>query len=54
MAVPSISPAVQLGRARALAELALGQGQGKTAEVLGSGPEAAPKVVEVMQQLGVA
>ena len=29
-------------------------GQGKQAEILGSGPEAAPKVVELMQQLGVA
>jgi electron transfer flavoprotein beta subunit len=30
------------------------EGQGKQAEILGSGPEAAPKVVEVMQSLGVA
>jgi electron transfer flavoprotein beta subunit len=30
------------------------EGQGKQAEILGSGPEAAPKVVEVMQALGVA
>jgi electron transfer flavoprotein beta subunit len=30
------------------------QGQGKQAEVLGNGPEAAPAVVEVMQKLGVA
>jgi electron transfer flavoprotein beta subunit len=29
-------------------------GQGKQAEILGRGPEAAPKVVELMQQLGVA
>jgi electron transfer flavoprotein beta subunit len=29
-------------------------GQGKQAEVLGQGPEAAPKVVEVMRELGVA
>jgi electron transfer flavoprotein beta subunit len=29
-------------------------GQGKQAEVLGTGAEAAPKVVELMQQLGVA
>jgi electron transfer flavoprotein beta subunit len=28
-------------------------GQGKQAEVLGQGPEAAPKVVEVMRELGV-
>jgi electron transfer flavoprotein beta subunit len=29
-------------------------GQGKHAEILGSGPDAAPRVVEVMHQLGVA
>ncbi len=29
-------------------------GQGKQAEILGNGPEAAPAVVEVMKQLGVA
>ena len=29
-------------------------GQGKQAEVLGQGPEAAPKVVEIMRELGVA
>jgi electron transfer flavoprotein beta subunit len=29
-------------------------GQGKQAEILGTGPDAAPRVVEVMQQLGVA
>ncbi len=29
-------------------------GQGKQAEILGHGPEAAPRVVELMQQLGVA
>jgi electron transfer flavoprotein beta subunit len=29
-------------------------GQGKQAEVLGQGPEAAPKVVEMMRELGVA
>jgi len=29
------------------------EGQGKQAEILGTGPEAAPKVVEVMTQLGV-
>ncbi len=34
--------------------LVVPEGQGKQAEVLGSGPEAAPKVVELMQQLGVA
>jgi electron transfer flavoprotein beta subunit len=30
------------------------EGQGKQAEILGTGPEAAPAVVEVMKQLGVA
>jgi electron transfer flavoprotein beta subunit len=29
-------------------------GQGKQAEVLGSGPEAAPRVVEIMREIGVA
>jgi electron transfer flavoprotein beta subunit len=35
-------------------QLVLPEGQGKTAEILGEGPAAAPRVVEVMQQLGVA
>ena len=34
--------------------LVLPAGQGKTAEILGEGPAAAPQVVEVMQSLGVA
>jgi electron transfer flavoprotein beta subunit len=34
--------------------LVLPPGQGKQAEVLGRGPEAAPAVVEVMRELGVA
>jgi electron transfer flavoprotein beta subunit len=34
--------------------LVVPEGQGKQAEVLGHGPEAAPAVVEVMQRLGVA
>ena len=34
--------------------LVLPPGQGKQAEVLGEGPAAAPKVVELMQRLGVA
>jgi electron transfer flavoprotein beta subunit len=34
--------------------LVVPEGQGKTAEILGTGADAAPKVVEVMQQLGVA
>jgi hypothetical protein len=29
-------------------------GQGKQAEILGRGPEAAPAVVDVMRDLGVA
>jgi hypothetical protein len=29
-------------------------GQGKQAEVLGQGPEAAPGVVEIMREIGVA
>jgi electron transfer flavoprotein beta subunit len=34
--------------------LVVPEGQGKQAEILGTGPEAAPRVVEVMQQIGVA
>jgi electron transfer flavoprotein beta subunit len=34
--------------------LVVPEGQGKQAEVLGKGPDAAAKVVELMQQLGVA
>jgi electron transfer flavoprotein beta subunit len=34
--------------------LVVPEGQGKQAEVLGNGADAAPRVVEVMQQLGVA
>jgi electron transfer flavoprotein beta subunit len=34
--------------------LVVPEGQGKQAEILGHGAEAAPKVVELMQQLGVA
>jgi len=34
--------------------LAVPEGQDKQAEILGTGPEAAPRVVEVMQQIGVA
>ncbi len=35
-------------------QLVVPEGQGTQAEVLGTGAEAAPRVVEVMQQLGVA
>jgi electron transfer flavoprotein beta subunit len=34
--------------------LVVPEGQGKQAEVLGEGPSAAPRVVEIMQSLGVA
>jgi electron transfer flavoprotein beta subunit len=37
-----------------LVRLAVPPGQGKQAEVLGRGPEAAPAVVEMMRELGVA
>ena len=43
-------PASKLEKLR----LIVPEGQGKQAEVLGHGADAAPKVVEVMQQLGVA
>jgi electron transfer flavoprotein beta subunit len=43
-------PASKLEKVR----LIVPEGQGKQAEVLGHGADAAPKVVEVMQQLGVA
>ena len=43
-------PAARLERLR----LAVPAGQGKQAEVLGSGADAAPAVVEVMRELGVA
>jgi len=34
--------------------LVVPEGQGKQAEILGHGADAAPKIVEVMLQLGVA
>ncbi len=43
-------PASKLEKLR----LIVPEGQGKQAEILGHGADAAPKVVEVMQQLGVA
>jgi electron transfer flavoprotein beta subunit len=43
-------PAQRLEKLR----LVVPPGQGKQAEILGSGPEAAARVVELMQQLGVA
>jgi electron transfer flavoprotein beta subunit len=47
---PVDRPASRLEKLR----LVVPQGQGKQAEVLGRGPDAAPAVVEVMQKLGVA
>ena len=44
------TPAPQLEMLR----LVVPEGQGKEAEVLGEGPAAAPRVVEVLQELGVA
>ena len=43
-------PASKLEKVR----LVVPEGQGKQAELLGTGADAAPRVVEVMQQLGVA
>jgi len=47
---PVERPASQLEKLR----LVVPAGQGKQAEILGHGPDAAPAVVEVMQRLGVA
>ncbi|MDP9284055.1 MAG: electron transfer flavoprotein subunit beta/FixA family protein [Actinomycetota bacterium] len=47
---PLSPPAARLEKIR----LVVPEGQGKQAEVLGHGPEAAAAVVEVMQRLGVA
>jgi electron transfer flavoprotein beta subunit len=46
---PVQRPASRLEKLR----LVVPEGAGKQAEVLGEGPEAAPRVVEVMQELGV-
>jgi electron transfer flavoprotein beta subunit len=48
--VEPVRPDSQLEKLR----LVVPEGQGKQAEVLGNGAEAAPRVVEVMLQLGVA
>jgi electron transfer flavoprotein beta subunit len=45
-----VRPASQLEKVR----LVVPEGQGKQAEILGTGADAAPRVVQVMQQLGVA
>jgi electron transfer flavoprotein beta subunit len=47
---PIERPASKLEKLR----LVVPEGQGKQAEILGHGPDAAPAVVEVMQKLGVA
>jgi electron transfer flavoprotein beta subunit len=47
---PATRPEPKLEKLR----LVVPEGQGKQAEVLGHGPEAAPAVVEVLQRLGVA
>jgi electron transfer flavoprotein beta subunit len=47
---PVQRPAARLQRLRLLVP----PGQGKRAEILGQGPEAAPAVVDVMRELGVA
>jgi electron transfer flavoprotein beta subunit len=49
-AKPVERPASRLEKLR----LVVPEGQGKQAEILGTGADAAPKVVEVMQRLGVA
>jgi electron transfer flavoprotein beta subunit len=49
-AKPVSRPAPKLEKLK----LVVPEGQGKQAEVLGHGPDAAPAVVEVMQKLGVA
>jgi electron transfer flavoprotein beta subunit len=49
-AKPVERPASKLEKLR----LVVPEGQGKQAEILGHGPEAAPAVVEVMLKLGVA
>jgi electron transfer flavoprotein beta subunit len=47
---PVERPASKLEKLR----LVVPEGSRKQAEILGEGPDAAPRVVEVMQQLGVA
>ncbi len=49
-ALPVERPLPRLEKLR----LVVPEGAGKQAEILGSGPEAAPRVVEVMRELGVA
>ena len=47
---PVERPAPKLEKLR----LVVPEGQGKQAEILGTGPEAAPRVVEVFQRIGIA
>ena len=51
--VAASSPA-RPGQRLATARLVVPEGEAKQAEVLGHGPEAAPRVVEVLERLGVA
>jgi hypothetical protein len=51
--VAASSPARPEARLEKL-RLVVPEGQGKEAEILGHGPEAAPAVVEVLQRIGVA
>jgi electron transfer flavoprotein beta subunit len=48
-----VEPAPREARLEKL-RLVVPEGQGRQAEILGEGPEAAPRVVEVLQSLGVA
>jgi electron transfer flavoprotein beta subunit len=49
----TLEPATQAPRLE-LVRLAVPEGQGKQAEILGHGAEAAPRVVELLQRIGVA
>ena len=51
--VDSSSPSRPAARLEKL-RLVVPESQGKEAEILGHGPEAAPAVVEVLQKIGVA
>jgi electron transfer flavoprotein beta subunit len=51
--IERVEPARGAGRLE-LVELEVPLGQGRAAELLGEGPDAAPRVVEILQALGVA
>jgi electron transfer flavoprotein beta subunit len=51
--IETVTPARPEQRLEKL-RLVVPEGQGKEAEILGQGPDAAPAVVEVMRELGVA